>query len=439
MIKQVHKRKILEISETNLADTSKVSYEHNLKQFFEFSGIKDTNELIHITNDDLQDALIDYVQYLNTLARTGKLSNNTVPKRFKGIKYILDVNYRENDVAWRPIRAQYPEKVRLTGFKPYTSEQIQEMLTHEDRIRNRTFIHFMSSVGARIGIHDHALLIKHLVPMTYQNENDCYAVLLYSDKDLTPEDKETNNTLGNNDEYSYYGFLTPEATKALKKYFERREKQGEILDGNSPVFRTFEHGKYNQKGKVQQLTRKGAISLMFRIVSKSGVNREKQGRRYNIQMDHGFRKRFNTILKLDSRVNSNIAEKLMAHKRGLDGTYLTPTRDECFKEFVKAITQLTIDQKQRDKILIEEQKNEINQLKKAHHRIDVLEDRIAEKNADEYEEQKRNEAILEAKDAILEAMMNDKIKVTKAKDPNYKYTIDYTEFHKDIKKKASKA
>jgi len=372
MINQVHKRKILEISETNLAEPSKVCYLHNLKQFFEFSGIKDTNELIHIDKDQLQDALIDYVQYLNTLARTGKLSNNTVPKRFKGIKYILDVNYRENDVAWRPIRAQYPEKVRLTGFKPYTSEHIQDMLTHEDRIRNRAFVHFMASVGARIGIHDHALLMKHLVPMTYQNENDCYAVLLYSDKDLTPEDKETNNTLGQNDEYSYYGFLTPEATKHLKKYFERREQQGEILEGNSPVFRTYEQGKYNQNGKVQQLTRKGAISLMFRIVSKSGVNREKNGRRYNIQMDHGFRKRFNTILKLDSRVNSNIAEKLMAHKRGLDGTYLTPTRDECFKEFIKAITQLTVDQKQRDKILLAQKNAEINELKKAHYKIDDL-------------------------------------------------------------------
>jgi len=434
-LRTLHKRRILEINETNLSEATKICYEHNLKQFFEFSGIKDNTELIHLPNDDLQDSLIDYVQYLNTLSRTGKISNNTVPKRFKGIKYILDVNYRENDVKWRPIRAQYPEKVRLTGFKPYTSEQIQEMLTHEDKIRNRAFVHFMASLGARIGIHDHSLLMKHLVPMTYQNENDCLAVLLYSEKDLTPSDKDSNNTLNQNDEYSYYGFLTPEATKNLKRYFKRREEQGETLDDNSPIFRTYEQGKYNQTGQVQQLTRKGAISLMFRIVKNSGVNREKNGRRYNIQMDHGFRKRFNTILKLDSRVNANIAEKLMSHKRGLDGTYLTPTRDECFKEFVKAITQLTVDQKQRDRILIEEQKNEINQLKKAHKRIDDLEDKIADKNATEYEEQKKNEAILEAKDAILDAMMNDKIKVTKSKDPNYRYTLDYTEIHKDIKRK----
>lgn len=56
-----------------------------------------------------------------------------------------------------------------------------------------------------------------------------------------------------------------------------------------------------------------------------------------------YRKRFNGILKMNNNVNSNIAEKLMAHKKGLDGVYLEPAREECFAEFVKAITELTTD------------------------------------------------------------------------------------------------
>ena len=43
----------------------------------------------------------------------------------------------------------------------------------------------------------------------------------------------------------------------------------------------------------------------------------------------------------------------MAHKRGLDGTYLQPTKVECFTEFFKAIPQLTIDKTERQKITIE--------------------------------------------------------------------------------------
>ena len=55
----------------------------------------------------------------------------------------------------------------------------------------------------------------------------------------------------------------------------------------------------------------------------------------------------------------------MAHKRGLDGTYLTPTREECFAEFVKAIPELTISNEERQKITIEnlEKKNSEYQIK----------------------------------------------------------------------------
>lgn len=80
---------------------------------------------------------------------------------------------------------------------------------------------------------------------------------------------------------------------------------------------------------------------MYRIVSKS-VIRHKQDYRYDVQVDHGFRKRFNTILKLDNSVNHNIAEKLMGHKSDLDGTYLIPTLDELFSEFKKIICKLEV-------------------------------------------------------------------------------------------------
>jgi integrase/recombinase XerD len=67
-------------------------------------------------------------------------------------------------------------------------------------------------------------------------------------------------------------------------------------------------------------------------------------------------------LKLNNDVNSNIAEKLMAHKRGLDGTYLQPTREQCFAEFVKAIPDLTIDQTERQKAIIKIKNKQIDEL-----------------------------------------------------------------------------
>jgi len=65
---------------------------------------------------------------------------------------------------------------------------------------------------------------------------------------------------------------------------------------------------------------------------------------------------------MENEVNSNIAEKLMSHKRGLDGVYLEPTREECFTEFEKAIAVLTVDPTERQKAQLEEQQKEITEL-----------------------------------------------------------------------------
>ena len=85
--------------------------------------------------------------------------------------------------------------------------------------------------------------------------------------------------------------------------------------------------------------------LLKVVIKKAGIIRTKSKRnRYDKPLTYGFRKRFNGIMKMDNNVNSNLAEKLMAHKNGLDGTYLKPTREELFAEFEKVIPKLMIDQ-----------------------------------------------------------------------------------------------
>lgn len=46
----------------------------------------------------LENTLVDYCKSILDKVNTGKLSPNTVPKMFKPIKYVLGMNYRENDV-----------------------------------------------------------------------------------------------------------------------------------------------------------------------------------------------------------------------------------------------------------------------------------------------------------------------------------------------------
>ncbi len=77
-------------------------------------------------------------------------------------------------------------------------------------------------------------------------------------------------------------------------------------------------------------------------------------------------------MKLKNNVNSNVAEKLLGHKNGLDGVYLKPTREECFAEFRKAIVGLMIDDSERQKIRISQLEQENSELEKFKSKVDEL-------------------------------------------------------------------
>lgn len=229
-----------------------------------------------------------------------------------------------------------PPKGKLGSDKPYTTQDIQKMLLTTASKRDRALIHFLASTGARPkAIEDPVLTFENVHDM----QQECRALLLYA---------------GSNDEY--WAFLTPEASRALQDYVDERKKLGEEITNASPVF----SNKFRVKGqKVIPMRFESAHMKIYQIINKAGIVRVKIGNRFDKAMIYGFRKRFNTILKINNEVNSNIAEKLMAHKNGLDGVHLRSTREECFNEFVKAITELAIDDSERSKIVLKKKDEEI--------------------------------------------------------------------------------
>ena len=69
----------------------------------------------------------------------------------------------------------------------------------------------------------------------------------------------------------------------------------------------------------------------------------------------------------------------MGHKNGLDGVYFVPTRQQCFKEFIKGVTQLTIDQSEKLKTknqILEQQNNQLTAL--GSDAFTILSDRIVD-------------------------------------------------------------
>ena len=303
-----------------------IKYDNDLLKFMEFARYSDYESILSDDSEMIQQHLEDYVMEIKT--KTKKRS--TVKGKLQAIELFLEVNKKM--FYKRALHLMYPKDTTKKGNEfPYTNEDVLKILKHLKSKRSIALVHFFASTGARPAVIDDPILkFKNVYPM----QNGCKAVFLYDES---------------NEEY--WAFLTQEASKALDEYVDERIFQGEKITQESPVFiATREKQKAYNVENIHHLDHITLSSLMNRIRKDARIENHKTGNRFEKGLFLGFRKRFNTILKIDSEINSNIAEKLMAHKRGLDGVYFKPTREDCFKEFLKAIPQLTLSESERLKV-----------------------------------------------------------------------------------------
>ena len=332
---------------------SRKVYTYSLKEFMKFHNIKNYDDILKFNTKKIQKLLQNWVMALSEK----QLTSQTILSKLHAIEGFLDMNmiiYHK-----KILHKLIPSDDYIPGGEvPFTNDEIQRMLDYTQKPRSKSLIHFFASTGIRpAGIDDPVLCLKHLEDMP----NDCIAVKIY--------DGSREN---------YWAFLTPEASKSLKHYLNSRKLNGEELGDDSPIF--VNSTKSNTKSQ-DHLSSKSARQIIFNILQKSGISRTKKGNRYDKATLYGFRKRFNTILKINNDVNSNIAEKLMAHKNGLDGNYLKPTREQCFAEFLKAVESLSISDKYRDQIKIvklQEEKTNVEKLQLQMNDMQVMQKSMAD-------------------------------------------------------------
>ena len=114
-----------------------------------------------------------------------------------------------------------------SGKLPATDEDIQRMLEVTKNLRDIAVIHFLASTGTRpAGIVDPILKMKHLTEMSQK----CYAVKIYDQYDE-----------------GYWAFLTPEARKALDRYFSWGKMiRHEGFDEETPIFSNHSRNSKNR-------------------------------------------------------------------------------------------------------------------------------------------------------------------------------------------------
>ena len=312
------------------------NYVRALNEFMTFHNLRSYDEFINLPVHQIQNFLKEWINHL----KSKNLRGNTISTKINPIELMLEMN----EIVWakRKIKKMIPKSVHEKGGKrPITTEEIQLLLKATHDFRMISIIHFLASTGTRPAVlTDPPLQFKHLKKLS----DDCYTVKIYDESSE-----------------SYWSFLTPEASRSFDAYIRTRKLNGEHLDETSYLFATKQNARTRKNDYLSQDSVSRALSKLYK---KAGIIREKRRNRFDLAVTYGFRKRFNTILKLNNDVNSNIAEKLMAHKRGLDGTYLQPTREECFTEFLKAVPGLTVDPTEKQKFEIQSLEREKSELAK---------------------------------------------------------------------------
>jgi integrase len=330
-------------------------YVNYLITFMKFHNLgEDYDSLVKLSTAEIDKLIIDYLDHL--IAR--EVKGVTQRCHLMGIERM----FLMNDCIWHKDRIRKGIKTDDAipgGTVPITTEELHLMLQNTKSLRTQCIIHFLADTGMRPGgLSDPILRMKHLEEMKTPDGEKCYSLKIYDGS-----------------KSGYYAFLTPEATADMDRYFQKRIIQGETFTQESPIFAMVR----NSKIFAESITHDYARFIVYNMITQAGIKRIKVSKhRFDKSAMYMFRKRFNTILKLNNEVNSNIAEKLMAHKRGLDGTYLQPTKEECFAEFVKAIPDLTIDPTKRQQLDINEKQKEINLLEQKSRKIDDLEKMVIE-------------------------------------------------------------
>ena len=305
------------------AESSQETYGYKMQKFMKFAADQkyvkhkeDFESLLEFDTEKITDVLEEYVFFMQNRGDIAVGTDLAAPELF----FEMNRKIWHNKIVRKGIRRLNRKK---GGELPIEDSELESVYFGSNSPRKKCIISILSSLGIRPGaLIDPVLCFKHLIPI-----EDCYGVEIYDESDD-----------------GYWGILIPEARKDVEAYKASRIRNGENITEDSPILATLP-SRWN--AKRDHVTDENLQELLARMI-RGKVKRKKIGNRYDKAIVTMFRKRFNTKLKLNNNVNSNIAELVMAHKLpGAQGAYTKPTLREVYDAMKHAIPDLTIDSSAR--------------------------------------------------------------------------------------------
>lgn len=311
-------------------EATTVCYEYWLKRYLIHSGKDSYDNLIKDDPNTIQTNLENYLMYLN--------KKKTPLTTIQGIFSSLFLFFAMNRIILNEkiIKKMYPEQIKKTGGLAYTTQQIRQMLeaiptkptpkNHLKHLQLKALIHFFAASGVRAGA------IQTLAFSDLTKIKNCYVVQVYA---------------GSKSEYTT--FLSPEASRILNEYLKAYLKTDSIDLSTLPKAPENRVRGLPYEMMVFPIDTDALRMRITRLAQKAGLfvpldfNNNNENTRHDIPIIHGFRKRFNTILKSNGKLNPNLIELMLGHSLiQLDAHYLKPTTERLFEEYEKGIKDLNI-------------------------------------------------------------------------------------------------
>jgi len=293
--------------------------------------------------DKVSDIIATFIKEDRKRVESGEISSQTIPNHIKPIKVLLDAN--RVPIHWKSLNKLLPRREAKSKDRAYTKEEIQKMLQVTNDITDKVIILMFSSGGFRLESWDY-FTWKDVV--FFKNDDGTYkgaALRIYR-----------------GDPESYFTFITPEACKALELYRENWKADiGVYPKPDDPLIKSIRYPV------IRRLNQKGVRKRIDIVVTDIGLRPplSLNQKRHEVQLDHGFRKYFNTMLRR-AKVDYLDKEDMMGHKVGLEKHYERYNEEdfERFPEYQKAIPFLTVSDEERirlenEKLKQEKSENEI--------------------------------------------------------------------------------
>ncbi len=335
-----------------VSQETKKKYIGKIQNFFEFVGLQGSIDdkadalFLQIKENDanwLSGIMIQYLQYHKERAEKGEIAYSTLRNYYKPLKLFLETN--DIILPWKRLTRGLPRGRKFAADRAPTLEEIQKLVEYPDR-RIKAIIFTMCSSGIRLGAWDY-LKWSDITPVEKEGKIVAAKMAVYS-----------------GEEDQYFTFISSEAYLELKKWMDYRRDSGEIISRDSWLMRDLWNVEKYARGMVtvpKQLKPAGIKRLVERALHAQGIRKNLPDgkRRHEFQADHGFRKFFKT--RAEQTMKPINVEILMSHSTGISDSYYRPSENDLLKDYLTAVSELTLSTEGRLQLQVQKQQNEPNE------------------------------------------------------------------------------